>query len=48
MKFKCCFGKCKYKGESLLHVFEHMQIEHKLEVGKNVFKDFNKFKEKKE
>lgn len=38
MKFKCCFEKCKYKNESLLNVFKHMQIKHELEIGKNIFK----------
>ena len=46
MKFKCCFNKCKYRNESLLNVFIHMQKEHKLEVGKDVFEELKKGDEK--
>ena len=37
-EFRCCFKKCRYQANSLLHIFKHMQVKHKLEVGKDVFK----------
>lgn len=38
---RCCFSKCKYKNESMINVFKHMQEEHKLKVGKNIFKEIS-------
>jgi len=35
-EFRCCFLKCKYKAQSLIFIFEHMQDKHKLRIGKEL------------
>ncbi len=37
IEFRCCFEKCKCKSQSLLFILGHMQGEHKLRIGKDVF-----------
>ena len=33
-QFRCPFRKCKYKSDSLLNVFKHLERTHKLEYTK--------------
>ncbi len=43
MKFRCCFKKCKYTHESLYAILKHMQLEHNVVIGKNVFSTTNEY-----
>lgn len=39
--FRCCFGNCKYKAESIIFILEHMRDKHKLRIGKELIKDLH-------